>query len=310
MNILLISPVFVPVTPDSKYLGIEKMVWNYAKELVKNHKVTVIAHELSVYPEGVEILPVGKPSPYYDLELKAHQEHCHTFRSFDVIHDWSHFHLASRYMPNLPSLNVFFHAPALANYPKAPYNIIALSKWAHNEFRRVYKQDARYQYSIGIDTEVFKLSNKHRNNRLFTIGRMHREKGNLDAVMLAKDAGLPIDVAGGRGYELDGSEPLSDYENSIIRECGLRANKFHGEISEEEKIKLMQTCKALIYVPPPDHPEVTSHKIQEAMLCGSPVVTFDLGALHEIVEDGVTGFLCKRADGFLDAIRKVDELPI
>ena len=310
MNVLLISPVLTPITPDSRYVGIERMVWSYAKELIKNHKVTVIGHSLSVFPKGVELLPVGTPSVYHDLELKAHQMYSHLFRSFDVIHDWSHFHLASRFIPNLPSLNIFFHAPSLAKYPKAPYNIIALSEWAKIEFRRVYKQDAKYQYSIGIDPKVYKLSQRHRGNRLLTIGRMHQGKGNLDALMVAKDAGYPIDVAGGRGFESDSSDPLTLYETTVRSKCDGKINKFYGEVTEERKIKLMQDCRALIYLPPPEHPEVTSHKIQEAMFTGAPIITCDMGALPEIVTDKVNGFVCVRIDGFLDAIRRVEELDI
>ena len=81
-----------------------------------------------------------------------------------------------------------------------------------------------------------------------------------------------------------------------------------GEVAEEEKVKLMQDCKALIYAT--THPEVTSHKIQEAMLCGCPVIVPNIGAMSEIVTDKVNGYLCNRTDGFLSAMVKVDELDI
>ena len=310
MNILLISPVVPPITPESRYLGIEREVWEYSRELVKSHKVSVIGHAKSVYPEGVTLLGTEPPYHYFDLELKAHQEYQYLYRTFDVIHDWSHQHLASRYVPNLPSLNIFFHAPALAQYPKAPYNIIALSQWAAREFKRVYHQEARYQYSIGIDTSVYKLSPRHRTDRFLTIGRMSPEKGNLDAVSVCATAQVPIDVVGGRGFEKTGSDPPTEYEEAIKKACDGKERKVLGEVSEEQKVKLMKDCRALLYIPPPNHPEVTSHKIQEAMCCGTPIITQQLGALPEIVTNGVNGYLCSRLDGYLKAIDEVDKLDV
>ncbi len=305
MKILLISPVLHPITPDSKYIGIEKMVWHYARELVKEHDVSVIAHQASVYPEKVKLLGVEPPSNFYDLELKAYQTYQYLLRTFDVIHDWSHLHLASRQMVKLPSLNIFFHAPSLSRYPKSPYNIIGLSKWATREFKRVYHQEARYQYSIGIDTSVYKTSQRHRGERFLTIGRMAPEKGNLDAIRLCRVNGQQLDVVGGRGLE-KANEPLDEYEQAIQRSCDGKNIKFLGEVSEEQKIKLMQDCKALIYIT--SHPEVTSHKLQEAMLCGAPVIVPNLGAMHEIVTDKVNGYICDRPDGFLWAMENIDKL--
>ena len=56
MNILLVSPLVYPVNENSKYVGIEKLVWQYSKELVKRHKVTVLGHKESTFPAGVEVL--------------------------------------------------------------------------------------------------------------------------------------------------------------------------------------------------------------------------------------------------------------
>jgi len=83
-----------------------------------------------------------------------------------------------------------------------------------------------------------------------------------------------------------------------------------GEVREQHKIKLMQSCRALLYTPPLNHPEVTSHKIQESMICGAPILTRHLGALPEIVTHGVNGYLCTRLDGYLQAIANLDKLDI
>src|SRR3990167_8553375 len=210
MKVLLISPLGFAVNSETKYSGIEVLVYNFASELVKNHTVGVMGHADSVFPDGVTIYPT-KPLPSEKFlldELRQYRLYQSIVREYDVVHDFSHQHFISRHMANIPSLNLFWHAPALAQYPKAPYNIIALSQWAKREFERVYRQKARYQRSIALNTNIYKPSLRHRGDRFLTIGRMSPEKGNLEAILLCKKVGFPIDVVGGRGVERDNREPL------------------------------------------------------------------------------------------------------
>ena len=232
-----------------------------------------------------------------ESERIAFQQYQSKIRQFDVVHDFSHQHFASRFLPNLPSLNIFWHAPALAKYPKSPYNIIALSHWAAREFQRVYHQKAKYQQSILIDTEVYRLDGAHA-DRFLTIGRMAMEKGNLRALLLCQQLGVPLDICGGD------SDP--SYKARIMDLCDGKQWVFHGEVTDAEKIKLMQSCKALLYAT--DHPEVTNHKLQEALLCGAGVIAPRLGAQPEIVTEGVNGYLCVSNEEYLKAMQSIDKL--
>jgi glycosyltransferase involved in cell wall biosynthesis len=46
----------------------------------------------------------------------------------------------------------------------------------------------------------------------------------------------------------------------------------------------------------------------ESLACGTPVVTSPIGAAPEIVEDGVTGFLCSTPQAMRAAVESVDQL--
>lgn len=304
LKVLLVSPLWFPVNSETRYAGIEHLVWEYARALSKRCDVSVLGHKDSVFPPEVCLLECEGYPTYLIPETQAFQAWQFLFREFDVIHDFSHLHIASRNM-KLPSLNQVWHSPQLMQAPKAPYNIIMPSEWGVKQFRHYYNQDARYMQTIAIDTTLYKPKGKH-GDRFLTLGRMAPEKGNLKTVLLCKKRGVPLDVCGSRGAGVSYNEPLSEYEQAIMDNCDGKIIKFHGEVTDEEKIELMQSCRALIYCT--DHPEPTNHKLQEAMLCGSPVIAPNIGAQPEIVTHGVDGFLCFEEQEYLDAIDKVDIL--
>jgi glycosyltransferase involved in cell wall biosynthesis len=46
----------------------------------------------------------------------------------------------------------------------------------------------------------------------------------------------------------------------------------------------------------------------EAMATGTPVVAFNAGSVPEVVEDGVTGFVCSTVDEMVGAVGRVGSL--
>jgi glycosyltransferase involved in cell wall biosynthesis len=46
----------------------------------------------------------------------------------------------------------------------------------------------------------------------------------------------------------------------------------------------------------------------EALACGTPVLTYAAGAAPEIVEQGVTGFLCADHAELIEAVGRIGEL--
>jgi len=302
MKVLLVSPIGFAITPQTRYAGIETLVWNYASELTKNHQVSVFGHSDNIFPEGVTLYgykPEENEDIYQQSELKCYSMYSSLIREFDVIHDFSHQHLIARYNPSMPTLNIFWHWPVVAQYPKAPYNIIAPSKWAAREFTRVYRHQARYQPTIALDLNTYKVNpNRHRNDRFLSLGMLTPRKGHLEALHICKKAGVPLDIVGKGNND--------EYQEQVEKLCDGRNYRYLGEVTEEEKVKLYQTNKALIFVN--QEPEVTSHKVQEAMLCGQPVIVSNIGALPEIITHNVNGFLCNNEGQFLQAIKEVDRL--
>lgn len=78
---------------------------------------------------------------------------------------------------------------------------------------------------------------------------------------------------------------------------------FLGPLVSQRKQQLLAQAKCLLH--PTLAPETSSLVAMEALAAGTPVIAYRSGALPEIVEDGVTGFLVESAEQMAAAIRKV-----
>jgi len=76
----------------------------------------------------------------------------------------------------------------------------------------------------------------------------------------------------------------------------------------DEDVKLELLANAACLFNPIDWPEPFGMVMIEALACGTPVVASPQGAATEIVEDGVTGFLCRDDDALVAALAHVDRL--
>ncbi|MBW2108929.1 MAG: glycosyltransferase family 4 protein [Deltaproteobacteria bacterium] len=81
-----------------------------------------------------------------------------------------------------------------------------------------------------------------------------------------------------------------------------------GRLSRKDLIKVFQNSDALIL---PSRLEGFGLVVAEAMACGVPAIATCCSALPEVVENGVTGFLCQHTvEDFVKACRKVTERDI
>ena len=118
------------------------------------------------------------------------------------------------------------------------------------------------------------------------LGRLAREKGPEVAMDVAHRAGVRLLVA---GVPHRGDEEFYRAEIAPRRRRHPGA-RLVGEVDHQEKLALLGRAGALLF--PIDWEEPFGLVMIEAMLCGTPVLAFARGAAPEIVDDGVTGWLC------------------
>ena len=155
----------------------------------------------------------------------------------------------------------------------------------------------------GIRIEDFPPPGASRDDSLLWIGRICEEKGPHIAIEVAKKAGLPI-VLAGDVYRF--SYHQNYYEREIWPRLDNGTVKRIGPPSFADKLKLLSGARALLVTSSVE--ETSSLVAMEAMACGTPVIAFNLGALPEIVNEGVTGFLVNTPEEMAAAIGRTAQI--
>jgi glycosyltransferase involved in cell wall biosynthesis len=133
------------------------------------------------------------------------------------------------------------------------------------------------------------------------LGRICPEKRADHAIRIAAKSGLPLKIAAkvdkvDREYFEKEIEPLlksTDVE-------------FIGEITEAQKPEFLSGAKGLLF--PIDWSEPFGLVMIESMACGTPVIAFNRGSVPEVIEHGVTGFICEDVPSAVDAVHRLSEL--
>jgi glycosyltransferase involved in cell wall biosynthesis len=153
----------------------------------------------------------------------------------------------------------------------------------------------------GIDTERFQVA-ALKNEYLLWLGRICPEKGTHLALRVARRLGAKMIVAGPvhdfefhRQYFANEVAPLLDSERKYI-----------GPVEGENKTKLLAEARCLIVSSLVA--ETSSLVAMEAIASGTPVLALRSGALPEVVEHGITGFIVDTEEEMPQALAQLDKI--
>jgi glycosyltransferase involved in cell wall biosynthesis len=153
----------------------------------------------------------------------------------------------------------------------------------------------RYAATIhhGIDMREFELGAGDGGYLLF-FGRIHPDKGTVEAIDVAGRAGVPLLIA---GIVQD-----QDYFDRLVapRADGERV-RYVGPVGPERRGELLGAAIALLHLVNFDEP--FGFSVVEAMACGTPVIASGRGSMPEIVRRGENGFLVASSDEAVAAVR-------
>lgn len=152
----------------------------------------------------------------------------------------------------------------------------------------------------GVDIDEFSAEPE---DYIAWAGRIAKPKGLHVAVDLATSLGFNLKFAGPTGNH-GGLGNTDEYWQDIEKKMGGQTNiEYVGVLSQESTYKFISRAKAFIF--PTDGTESFSMVVAESMIMGTPVIALKNGPMSELIEEGVTGFLCRDIDEMKLAIGKI-----
>ena len=150
----------------------------------------------------------------------------------------------------------------------------------------------------GLDKKIFKAyRGEKRNNTILSVGRIQKQKGQLQTLDLFKSLqhrikGLELIFVGGPSG-VDGDAYLTKMKNRIEELKIEEEVKFLGSLSQKKLVKLMKKAKLLIHSA---ESETFGLVAIEAHRLGVPVLSTNQGSFKEIISNNENGLVAKSFD--------------
>jgi glycosyltransferase involved in cell wall biosynthesis len=133
---------------------------------------------------------------------------------------------------------------------------------------------------------------------LLFLGRMHPDKGPYEAIQIARQSGRRLLLA---GIVQDAA-----YFETYVQPYLSPAIEFLGPVGPAQRDLLLGHAAALLH--PIRFAEPFGLSVAEAMLCGTPVIAFNKGAMPELIRHGQTGFLVDSVGQAVEAVQQLGSL--
>lgn len=307
LRIALTADPELPV-PPIHYGGIERIIDMLAQGLVeRGHDVTLFAHPDSRTAGRLQAWPGRSSRSIFDTTRNAATlARATAGGGFDLIHSFSRIAYLTPILPlRIPKLMTYqreitrqsvqmglalargtlrFNAISRAMM----HGVADLGKW-HMVFNGVPLKTYRFSSSVGPDAP------------LVFLGRVEALKGPHIAIEVARRTGLPLVIAGNVA-----EEHREFFASEVAPHIDGERVSFVGPVDDGQKNALLGRARALLM--PILWEEPFGIVMAEAMACGTPVVGLARGAVPEVVEQGVTGFVAHDVDGLVEAVRRLDEI--
>lgn len=305
MKIAMLAPIAWR-TPPQHYGPWELVTSMITEELVKNGlDVTLFATMNSI--TGAKLRGVVSKGYEEDQSLDAkvwecmHISECfENADQFDIIHNQFDFlPLSYSRLVNTPVITTIhgFSSPRILPVYKK-YN-------AHAHYVSISNADRSPELDYlatvyhGIDLEQFTFKDRPRGDYLLYYGRIHHDKGAVEAIEIARKAGKKLIMAGiiqDTGYFDQFIKPHLDNDKV----------EYIGSVGPEKRDMLLGDALALLH--PINFNEPFGLSVVESMACGTPVIAFSKGSMPELITPGYDGFLAKDIPEAVELCKQIDNI--
>lgn len=311
LRIALTADPEIPV-PPLQYGGIERIVDMLARTLTRRgHDVTLFAHRSSTCPvrhvawPGKSSLPLGDT-----MRNAATLARRAGVGAFDIVHSFSRVAYLLPILP-LPVAKLMSYQRDISERTTA--TAVRLSRGTL-EFSAISRQmmeakplAGRWHFvPNGVPLDVYRFrGNVSPDAPLLFLGRIEEIKGPHLAIDIARRMGRHLIIAGNIP-----PEHRAWYDAHVAPHIDGARVRYVGPVNDEQKNAFLGEAAALLM--PILWEEPFGIVMAEAMACGTPVLGLRRGAVPEVVEHGVTGYVADTVDelvataGNLGALSRFD----
>ncbi|MFZ0847077.1 MAG: glycosyltransferase [Pseudolabrys sp.] len=294
--------------PPVHYGGIERIVDMLARGLTASgHDVVLFANRASTCPVKTVPWPGQVSTSNLDTARNALSLARKIARGrFDVVHSFSRI---AYLLPILP-----FAIPKLMTYQRGITRrsvqlghhlsrgtlwFSAISRWMMQNIQDI---GTWRLVPNGVPLNAFTYSPAPGSDApLVFLGRIEEVKGPHLAIEIARRAGVSLVIAGNVP-----PEHRLWFDRQIAPHIDGKTVSYVGPVDDRQKNALLGGSRALLM--PILWEEPFGIVMAEAMACGTPVLGFPSGAVPEVVEHGVTGFVAPDVAGLAAAVGRIGDI--
>lgn len=306
MRIALTADPEIPV-PPTQYGGIERVVDMLVRGLVaRGHDVTVFAHPQSA-TAGRLIWHGGSSRSKIDTARNATTLTRKVMAGrFDLLHSFSRIAYLSPILPmQIPKL-MTYQREITRRSVRIGHALSRGTLWFSGIGRAMMHNVSdvgtwRLVFN-GVPLSLYEFRSRPSPSApLVFLGRIEKIKGPHLAIEIARRAGVPLVIAGNIP-----PEHRSWYEAQIAPHIDGENVAYIGPVNDLQKNKLLGNARGLLM--PIVWEEPFGIVMAEAMACGTPVLGFARGAVPEVVEHGVTGFVVNNIEEMITVVGRLSEI--
>lgn len=307
LQIALTADPELPV-PPKLYGGIERIIDILAHGLVnRGHEVTLFAHKDS--NTAGRLVPWTGQFSQSKLDAAKNAvklTESVIFGNFDLIHSFSRIAYLAPLLPmRVPKL-MTYQREISPRSVKLGHTLSKGTLW----FSAISQHMMRNVSDVGTWRLVYNgvplakydfVPTVESDAPLVFLGRVEEIKGPHIAIDIATRTGLPLVMAGNIP-----DEHRAWFDREIAPHVDGVHVKYVGPVDDSAKNVLLGQARALLM--PILWEEPFGIVMAEAMACGTPVIGFSRGAVPEVVENGLTGFVADDLDELVAAARRIETL--
>jgi glycosyltransferase involved in cell wall biosynthesis len=305
MRIAQLAPLIDTVAPRG-VAPLQRLIHHLVEALTdRGHDVTLFAGVESQTRAKLHALPSISASSnrrlQYASKVLLFERGLLSDASFDVIHS----HLDCLALPFArravsPVVTTVYDALECSSTADLYGQFNELALVSDSERQRAHVPAARWMATIypGLPEDSLRFR-PDTGDYLAYLGPVSSTTFGPSLLSLAHDTGIPFRVAG--------SMPPSHHDaEQLIRDMKRHDIEYLGEITQADEEEFIGSALAVIL--PEGNRAPSSLTTVEALACGTPVVTVAAHVDAELIEHGITGFVCPHSHDIASAVKQIDRL--